>query len=125
MHHCLSICELKEVIYFKLLGQPIQNTMINSLVDEAENWEVSLGCLVYFFSCILEKRVNSDEEVENLIRDFFELDSSLHILIQEFDNNFIDHLIRNTREKELMLEDELIRIQTNIAEFNYDKTLRF
>ncbi len=124
MHYCLSIDQLKEFISHKLLDEQIDDASLITLLDRAKNWEVSLGFLVYFFSCILEKRVNSDHNIENLIDDFYKLDHIMNARIQGFDHEFIAHLIRNIREKELTLEDELIRLQTNLAEYNYDKIIR-
>jgi len=125
MHHCLTKIELKEIINYKLIDTKIYNNSIKILLKKAENWEISLGCLSYFFSMILEKKLHDGEKLYNLIDDFFHMENSLNIFIQEFDNNFIVHLIRNIREKELTLEDELIRIQTNISEYNYDQSIRF
>ena len=74
---------------------------------------------------ILEKKLNTGQSIENLINNFYLLENLFYSLIQEFDYNYIDHLIRNTREKVLSLEEELIRLQINMAEHNYDKTIRF
>lgn len=125
MHYCLSKEELNEVVNHKLLEKKICDHPLELILEKAENWEISFGCLTYFFSMILEKKINSSEKIGNLIEDFFLLENSLYALIQEFDYTFIDHLIRNMREKELSLEDELIRLQTTFSEYNYDQTLRF
>ncbi len=125
MHHCLSKLELQEIINHKISNIKIHDHSIKLLLEKAENWEISLGCLTYFFSMIIEKKLNNGENLLNLVDDFFLLENSMYIIIQEFDYNFIGHLIRNIREKELTLEDELIRLQTNIAEYNYDKYIRF
>jgi len=125
MHHCLSKIELQKVTDHKLANIEFHDHSIKILLEKAENWEISLGFLTYFYSMIIEKKLNDGEGIVDLIDKFYLLENSLYVIIQEFDNNFVDHLIRNIREKELTLEDELIRLQTNLAEYNYDKSLRF
>ena len=74
---------------------------------------------------ILEKKLKNSENLFNVINEFYLLENIIYIIIQEFDNKFVDHLIRNIRENGLTVEDELIRLQTNIAEYDYDQALRF
>ena len=125
MHHCLSKYELKEIINCKLRHESISDTSIIAMLEKAESWDLSLGCMTYLFSMIMEKYINDGVDISDMVDDFYFMENSIYIIIQEFDLNFIHHLIRNVRENSLTLEEELIRLQTNIGNYNYDKTLRF
>jgi hypothetical protein len=125
MHHCLSKSELYDIIDYKLLNKDKIDDANKILLEKAENWEISLDCLIYFFSMLIERKLNNSVNISNIINEFYLLDKSAFIVFQEFDTNFIENLIRNIREESLDLEDELIQLQINMDEHNYEKTLRF
>lgn len=125
MNYCLSKAELFALTDSIFYNKTMQDPNLEVLIEKAKTWDISLYCLVYFFSMILENKLNNNESIRTIIEDFYGLDNLFYVIIQDFDTDFIDFLLKNKREKDIPLEDELIQLQNKLADNKYGRNFRF
>ncbi len=125
MHYCMNKEELRQFLDYQLHHREVSNEELRKWIDQAENWEDELGCLAYLFAEILEKQAKLGVNCQPLIELLYQLPEQMNLSIQEFDSDFVEYLLRNTREPGLSLEEELVRLQNGLRERRYDKTLRY
>jgi hypothetical protein len=125
MHYCLNKEQLRQFVDFIADDVNIEDGNLRLLVENAASWQDELGCLTYLFSMILERKGKQGEDCERLIALFYRLAEQMYVDIQEFDYRFIEYLLKNIRNRELSLEEELIEIQNHLSEFRYEHTLRY
>ena len=65
--------------------------------------------------------MNCDE----LISLYYNLENLIWFRVQNFDEDFIENLLRNLTNDELDLEEELIDCQNRQREFRYARNLRY
>jgi hypothetical protein len=121
MHYCLNKEQLRQFVDFIANDLSIDDENLRLLVENAANWQDELGCLTYLFAMILERKGKQGEDCERLIGLFYRLTEQMYVDIQEFDYRFIEELLRNIRNKELSLEEELIEIQNHISEYRFKR----
>lgn len=126
MHYCMNKEELRQFLDYQANHHEVSSSEeLRGWIDRAENWEGELGCLVYLFAEVLEKQAKLGENCQPLIEKLYQLPEQMYFSIQEFDSDFVEYLLRNTREPGLSLEEELVRLQNSLRERRYDKTLRY
>ncbi len=127
-HYCLSKDELEKFIDYKLETHQVGDIedYLKTIIEQSENWQTEISILSYFFSQIIESKMKTkDNDVKKLINNLYELKEILRFLIQEFDYNFIEMMLRSERQENLSLEDNLIDLQNAIGNHEYKKIIRY
>ena len=87
-----------------------------------QKWEACLGAINYCFSMIIDANKNlSAEMIETL---YSEIDKRF-LEIHELDLPLIDHMIKTMPSSSLSIEENLIDLQTDVYNYNYDKQIRY
>jgi hypothetical protein len=117
--------ELRQFIDFKAKNKNIERYELLNWIDNAENWQDELSCLTYLFAQILEKTAKDGEDCQKLIELFYQLPEQMYFSIQAFEPNFVEYMLRNTRNRSRSLEDDLVGLQNTMSEYQYGQTLRY
>ena len=124
MHYCCNKSELQQLLENECVGKQIESEYLNTVVNCCQNWEATLHGISYFLTQIIEKKMKNEEDCGDLINAFYSVEDQMDFVVQEFDEAFIDYLVRNTRDKNLSLEDEVIQVIGFMCEYKYDRTVR-
>lgn len=125
MYHCLSRNELKCLIESKISNETIEDDELRLWVDNACYWQDEIAAFNYFLSKILERKLKDGHDCMKLIDIFYMLEEEMAFNVQEFSRDFIDYMLRNIRDPNLSLEEDLIRLQDSLSEHSYHGTLRY
>ncbi len=123
--HCLSKNDLESFLNNILHGAEIEDNILNILVENCRTYEGYLTGLTYFVAQIVDRRLKKSIHTSMFVSEVYQLQNHVAFEVQEFDNDFVDFLLRNKREKSLNLEEELIDIQNRISDHQYVKNFRF
>jgi hypothetical protein len=125
MVYCLSKAELSEFLDYCHKNKAPTIEGLSSRIESATLWLEELSALTYLFSHIVENRLESGLDCDELISLYYDLEKNLWLEIQNFDLEFIGYLLHNLTNNELDLEEELIDCQRRRREFYYAKNLRY
>ena len=125
MTYCLNRLELTEIIDHIVNKKTMNDDELKELFESAQYWQDQLICLSYLLSIILERKQKDGENCQKVIDEIYRLPDELFIFIQEFDSDFVDYMLRHTRNSSLSLVDDLVLLQNNMAKHLYDKTIRY
>lgn len=125
MYYCMNREELRQFIDFKAHHKTVDNDELLNWIENALYWQDELGCLTYLFAHILEKKAKNGENCQELIEQFYQLPEQMYFSIQAFDSNYIEYLLQNTRNRSVSLEEDLVRLQNAMSEYQYEQTLRY
>lgn len=123
MSYCMNKDELRNLITYKLDNVEIDNEEFAIRLENAADWQEELYAVVYLFTHILEKKKQDGEDYIRAIEKLYELETEMFLRIQQCDVEFVDYMLRDLRQRQLTLEEEVIRIQGNLASRQYG-TLR-
>jgi hypothetical protein len=125
LYYCLNKEELTLLLDHKLHGNNLKEEHLIDLIKASQNWTYNLGALNYCFAAILEHWKKNNINCETKIVGLYNLSTQMSLEIHEMNDNLIDHMIHNLPEKNLSLEENLIELQTNVAQYEYHKSLRY
>lgn len=123
--YCLNSVELEKILFFFLKEKPIEDNLLNALIDNATEWQENLLSLTFSLSRIIER--HRDDVIFNqmMISELFHLPDKIFIDIQHCDENFIEYMLRHEHCGEIELEKSLQDVAMKLSEYSYDKnTLR-
>jgi hypothetical protein len=124
MKSCLSQCETNQLLSCKLRNTPLTDEIANQCAS-AELWEKPIGVLTYLLARILETKNIEEDEYKAYLELFYELPNHMYMEIQEIDHIFINHMTRTFRQADYSLDDELIRLYSEILDHDYSNSLRY
>ena len=61
----------------------------------------------------------------DLIESFYNLENQIFFDIQELDSEFVNFMVRNSRDTDLTLEEQLISLLEKLSDHDYNQTLRY
>ena len=125
MYYCMNREELGQFIDFKASDKNVDNDELLNWIENASYWQDELGCLTYLFAQILEKKTKDGENCQKLIELFYQLPEQMYFSIQAFDSNYIEYMQQNVRNHRVSLEEDLVRLQNAMSEYQYEQTLRY
>lgn len=125
MHHCLNSAELRQLIDFRTINLPIEDEDLLGFVNASEDWQLELNALTYLFSRVMHQIAKEGKDCLGLISHFYEMEERILFHIEECDFYFVDFILRNTRRKDLSIEEELVDFQNHFREHRYERTLRY
>ena len=126
MPRCLTREELE-----KLIAMEIENSIdweekkiLELLIENAKNWSDQLTGFSYFLSKIFEKKLKEGQTYEDLVvvlDKTYQLQESMWLEIQEFDQDFMNYILKSEsgRDRSLSLEDQLIQSQEKLSRHEY------
>ena len=127
MNICLSKEEFEKIVDSKSnlnkLGD--EDNLLKLLIDNAQNWLDKLVGLNYFLSQILERKLKRNISCDKLIEIVYGLPEEMWFIIQEFDINFVDYMMRCEYRFNLSLEERLIELQNDLDEYRYGRSFRY
>ena len=125
MEYCMNNEELEALLSSQIEGQVIEDSDLNSQVENALLWHNKLLCLTFSLARILERNKNSIPLVQQMIPKMFTMPDRMFIEIQECGEDFVDYMLRNEHVGEETLEESLQMIERNFEMKCYGKnTLR-
>jgi hypothetical protein len=120
----MNKAELKSFIAYKSVGTEVEDRSLRIRIDEAEWWSGELGALAYLFSHVLENLGKQDGyNCGELITLLYALTDSMNFTLHECDVAFVKFMLRNLRDREIELTDELVELQSHLVRHEYG-TLR-
>jgi len=125
MNYCLNSTELENLLLLHLEDKAIEDVTLNSLLDNAVQWQDKLLCLTFSFARILERRRGSVSLAQTMIPELFSMPDKMFIDIQECGEDFVDYMLRHEHSDEVDLEISLLTVARKLLEHCYGKeTLR-
>ncbi len=125
MSYCLNSTELENLLLLHLEDKAIEDVTLNSLFDNAVQWQDKLLCLTFSFARILERRHSSTSSAKKMISELFSMPNKMFIDIQECGEDFVDYMLRHEHSGEIDLEISLLTVARKLSEHCYgQKTLR-
>lgn len=124
MSYCLNNTELESLLLLYLEDKAIEDVTLESLLDNAVQWQDKLLCLTFSFARILERRRGS-ASLTQMIPGLFSMPDKMFIDIQECGEDFVDYMLRHEHSGEIDLEISLLAVARKLSEHCYGKeTLR-
>jgi hypothetical protein len=124
MPFCLDRDELEKLIKAEIENVDIEDDKSLELrIEHAKNWADQLIGFSYFLSKIFEKKIKQGKTIETLnemLDQTYLLNESMWFEIQEFDEKFVDFILRFERDSILSLEDDLVQLQNKLSGFEYE-----
>ncbi len=124
MPFCLDRNELEKLIKAEIEKSDIEDDKLLELrIEYAKNWSDQLIGFSYFLSKIFEKKLKQGKTIETLkevLDQTYLLNESMWFEIQEFDERFVDFILRFERNSILSLEDDLVQLQNKLSRFEYE-----
>lgn len=121
---CLTVDELEELITAGSTAADQEGSPLSSLAKLSEDWEVELIGATYFLTQVVLRRASSDQRWHDLLEAFESLTDRMWFTIEQMDVDFVDFILRNRRESELTLQENLIRCIESMRDYRYEKTVR-
>lgn len=90
------------------------------LLEQCKYWESELVCFSYFLSQLLERKAKANVDCKSILEKTIHQTSEMWLSVQQFDIKFIKYLFRYTRDRNVVLEDNLIEIQLNMGQHLYE-----
>jgi len=124
MHHCMNKEELQQFLDFKTCGKQVDIDDLEIWIEDANNWQVELGCINYLLGQILlGKKKRNTSTCLSIIDLIYKLEDQLFFRIHECNHDFVSYMLKHTRQSAL-LEEELVRLHTRMREHNHERDLR-
>lgn len=124
MPFCLDRNELEKLIKAEIeRGNTEDDKSLELRIEDAKNWADKLIGFSYFLSKIFEKKIKQGKTIETLkevLDQTYLLNESMWFEIQEFDEKFVDFILRFERDPILSLEDDLVQLQNKLSRFEYE-----
>lgn len=124
MPFCLDREELEKLIKAEIEKGDIEDDKLLELrIEHAKNWADQLIGFSYFLSKIFEKKIKQGKTIEilnEILDQTYLLNESMWFEIQEFDEKFVDFILRFERDSILSLEDDLVQLQNKLSRFEYE-----
>jgi hypothetical protein len=124
MPFCLDRNELEKLIKAEIENGDIEDDEFLELrIEHAKNWSDKLIGFSYFLSKIFEKKIKQGKTIDTLnemLDQTYLLNESMWFEIQEFDEKFVDFILRFERDSILSLEDDLVQLQNKLSRFEYE-----
>ena len=117
--------ELLKLINSKIIDQEVDNCEFKVWVDYAHNWQVELGCINYFLSQILERKVKDGEYCLSIIELIYGLEDELFFRVHECNHVFVEYMLSRLRQPDISLEEELVILHRDLCEYSYEWALRY
>ncbi len=95
--------------------------LLESLLDNAVQWQDKLLCLTFSFARIFERQRGSSALTRRMITELFSMPEKMFIDIQECGEDFVDYLLRHEHSSEINLELSLLTIAGKLSEHCYGK----
>ncbi|NMC63207.1 MAG: hypothetical protein GYA55_08555 [SAR324 cluster bacterium] len=124
MHNCLDRQQLADLVDYIVFGSEIDGEL-KARFSLAQDWQEQLICLAYLLSMVLEGKAKGKRDYSTTIDKIYELSTEIYLSIQEFDSDFIKYMLEHTRDKSLLLEEELVGLQARLSEHSYDRAIRY
>ena len=125
MSHCLTKSELAEILARATASEGRIYEQISAWYDMADAWEEEIVGLNYFVAQIAMSTKNHGGDHDGIIAKHFHLDEEMWFTQEDFGFEYVDYLMRHTRDTSLSLEDELVQLRDRLGEYGYEHTLRF
>ena len=123
-YYCMNKAELKSFIAYKSVGTEVADSSLRIRIDEAEWWSGELGALAYSFSHLLENFAKQGGyNCKELITLLYALTNSMNFTLHECDVDFVKFMLRNLRDRDIELTNELVELQSHLVKHEYG-TLR-
>ena len=124
MPFCLDRNELEKLIKAEIEKGDIEDDKLLELrIEYAKDWADQLIGFSYFLSKIFEKKLKQGKTIGTLkevLDQTYLLNESMWFEIQEFDERFVDFILRFERDSILSLEDDLVQLQNKLSRFEYE-----
>ncbi len=121
--HCLNREELSTFLEIILGTNNFQteDEQMRFLVEEWESWNLELLCLATILSQFLNnKQKYSDINVHNILEIIYNLPNEKGLFsIEQIDENFITYMLKEVRNDDDNIEDNLIEIRRKMSEYKY------
>lgn len=124
MRFCLNKSDVRSVIDERTGLSSIKDEHLKSCIEGAKNWSLAVSSLNYLFAIVLERKKKLGHDCDEAIQAYSQLSEEMNFEIQTHTMEFLDFMLRNISDRSLSLEDRLIRIQTNLSNFEFSKTVR-
>lgn len=125
MSYCLDSTELAQLLNLRLNKEGIEDTDLNLLIENANQWQKKVLCLTFSLARILEKRSDAAPLSREIITDFFSMPEEMFIDIQECGEDFVNYMLEHDHSGNIDLEMSLQTVARKLSEHCYGKrTLR-
>jgi len=119
-HYCLNRDQIFQVIQNLIESETINDeNNLSILLEMAQYWHLELISINYLLSQILERCNKQGKDSVFILNEYYGLQNNLWLNIEEYNEAFINYLMRNLRDKNLSLEEDLIQIQEKYREYEY------
>lgn len=119
MYYCLNRSELMQLLTFKSIDTRIDDAQLRRRIEDAESWGNELGVLTYSFACVLERQASDSAGCQGYIELLYRLADTMFLRIEECTSVFVAHMLRHVRDRNLTLEEELIKFNNNIGRYEF------
>ncbi len=120
MQRCLSKEELGVLIDNDWKLPDDDAVDLSVCLYQSRYWESELICFSYFLSQVLERKAKNNDDCKQILEKAFQQTSEMWLSFQDFDGKFIKYLFRYIRDKDVLLENDLIEIQRNLGQHKYE-----
>ncbi|HBB31000.1 MAG TPA: hypothetical protein DDZ80_10350 [Cyanobacteria bacterium UBA8803] len=121
-NYCLNRMELSKFlsVEFGSASLELEDTNIQLLIEQWENWQLEFVCLATLLSQILESKQKQEEDVYIILQEIYTLsDRKGLFLVEEIGAEFIEYMFRYIRNEELNIEDHLVEIRRDMGDYRY------
>lgn len=123
MRFCLSKSEIRYLIDEQLGLLSIIDPTLKAAVENSRAWLDELISMNYLFAQVLERKKKMGQDCATAIARYHTSADEMYFGIQEHTPEFLDYMLKNVSDRDLSLEDRLIRIQTNLSNHEYFHTV--
>ena len=123
MSCCLDREELTRMILCLLKGASLEEAEIQAWAEGDACEEEVIG-LTYLLVQVLVRMKRQGQAVDKAIPDFFDPPNRMWFAVEEFGSDFIEYMLRNSRDHCMSLEEDVVEIVTKMRRHQYGHTLR-
>jgi hypothetical protein len=123
MSCCLNREELTRVILCLLKDAALEEAEIQAWA-EGDACEEEVVGLAYLLVQVLTRMKRQGQTVDRAISEFFDLPNRMWFAVEEFGSDFVEYMLRNSRDRSMSLEDDIVEIVTKMRRHQYGHTLR-
>jgi len=126
-NYCLTLDEINEILQWKNHGKSVINGDLSLIIDEAKVWDTKILHLNILFARLLDRNdVSTLEEKYNNIETIYRLSNQDEICFEteELSEEFVGYMLLHTRNKDNILEYDLLDLLRNFISRDYEKALR-
>lgn len=106
----ITIAQLDKLLYYLIDKRAIDESELQALAVDCENWLIQVESINYFLGRIIEYRIKANKLTQTFVDDYYHLSTSggYGFTISELDRDFIDYCLQFTNDMNLDLEGTLI-----------------